>query len=163
MIHLFFNADKLKLALSLESKAWKSSYGIILSTWIKGKLKHLVDYMSDKDKTLGRTIKDLEDVRIGMECLNSIRNDFISLDMDLIVIEETYNLLNKFKIEVVKSDQDAVDSLRYNFNNILQLVNFYFSIFNTIFFQSYIYFIIMLIKFTRQKKYSPQFVKCKNH
>lgn len=57
-----------------------------------------------------------------MACLNSIRNDFISLDMELILIEETYNLLNKFKIEVIKTDQDIVDSLRYNFNNILQLV-----------------------------------------
>ncbi|XP_024940596.1 dynein heavy chain 8, axonemal [Cephus cinctus] len=111
--------DKLKLALLVESGAWKTSLGIILSTTYKEKLRRITDYINDKNKVLARKIKDLEDVRVAMKCLGQIRDDFISLDMELILIEETYTLMGKFNIDVTKEEQDTVDSLRYNFTNML--------------------------------------------
>ncbi|CAL7938026.1 unnamed protein product [Xylocopa violacea] len=113
--------DKLKLALLVEARMWKVLLGQILSTTYKEKLKRITEYINEKNKVLARDIKDLEDVRIAMKCLGEIRDDFISLDIELILIEETYTLMGKFHISVSKEEQDIVDSLRYNFTNMLNM------------------------------------------
>ena len=84
-------------------------------------------------------IKDLEDVRVAMKCLGEIRNDFIPMDMELILIEETYALMAKFKIEFSKEEQDTVDSLRYNFTNMLRTVKTILKIFYILVFIFYVY------------------------
>jgi len=101
---------------------WKKSLGVILSKRYKEKLQVIVDYINDKDIILSRRIKDLEDVRIAMKCLGEIRDDFIPLDMELILIEETYSLMGKFNVDILKEDQDIVDGLRYNFTRMLNMV-----------------------------------------
>ena len=93
-----------------------------MSATYKEKLKRIIEYINEKNKVLARKIKDLEDVRIAMKCLSEIRNDFISLDIELILIEETYTLMGKFNILVSKEEQDIVDGLRYNFTNMLNTV-----------------------------------------
>ncbi|XP_076166225.1 dynein heavy chain 8, axonemal kl-3 [Ptiloglossa arizonensis] len=115
------NMEKLKLALLVEARTWKTLLGQILSTTYKEKLKKITEYISEKNKILAREIKDLEDVRVGMKCLGEIRDDFISLDTELILIEKTYSLMGNFKIPVSKGEQDIVDSLRYNFTNMLNM------------------------------------------
>lgn len=112
----------MKLAFLVEANAWKRSLGNILSNTYKKKLQTITDYISEKNKVLSRHIKDLEDVRVAMKCLGEIRDDFILLDMELILIEETYMLMAKFDIDILKEDQDIVDGLRYNFNNMLNMV-----------------------------------------
>ena len=107
----------------VEARAWKTTLGVILSKTYKEKLKKITQYIDDKNKVLARNIKDLEDVRVAMKCLGEIRDDFITLDMELILIEETYALMAKFNIEFSKEEQDTVDSLRYNFSNMLGKVN----------------------------------------
>ncbi|KAL6445584.1 hypothetical protein ACFW04_000844 [Cataglyphis niger] len=118
---LQINTNKLKLAFLVEASAWKRSLGIILSNSYKKKLQTVTDYISEKNKVLSRNIKDLEDVRVAMKCLGEIRDDFILLDMELILIEETYTLMAKFNIDILKEDQDIVDGLRYNFSNMLYM------------------------------------------
>ncbi|XP_076677676.1 dynein heavy chain 8, axonemal kl-3 isoform X2 [Andrena cerasifolii] len=115
------NMNKLKLGLLVEARTWKTLLGQMLSTTYKEKLKRITEYISDKNKILARKIKDLEDVRVAMKCLGEIRDDFISLDMELILIEETYSLMGVFHIPVSKEEQDIVDSLRYNFRNMLNM------------------------------------------
>ncbi|XP_014480405.1 PREDICTED: dynein heavy chain 8, axonemal [Dinoponera quadriceps] len=112
--------DKLKLAFYVEASAWKKSLGVILSNKYKEKLRNITDYIQEKNNILSRNIKDLEDVRVAMKCLGEIRNDFIPLDMELILIEEAYILMGKFNVDISKEEQEIVDGLRYNFNNMLQ-------------------------------------------
>lgn len=57
-----------------------------------------------------------------MKCLGEIRDDFVSLDIELFQIEETYTLMGKFNIDILKEDQEIVDGLRYNFNSMLNTV-----------------------------------------
>ncbi|XP_018316536.1 dynein heavy chain 8, axonemal [Mycetomoellerius zeteki] len=118
---LQINTDKLKLAFLVEANAWKKSLGVLLSNKYKEKLQKITDYIFEKNKVLSRHIKDLEDVRVAMKCLAEIRDDFVSIDMELILIEETYTLMGKFNINILKEDQDIVDGLRYNFNNMLNM------------------------------------------
>ncbi|XP_018342058.1 PREDICTED: dynein heavy chain 8, axonemal [Trachymyrmex septentrionalis] len=116
---LQINTEKLKLAFLVEANAWKKSLGVMLSNTYKEKLQRITDYILEKNKILSRHIKDLEDVRVAMKCLAEIRDDFVPLDMELILIEETYTLMGKFNIDILKEDQDIVDGLRYNFNSML--------------------------------------------
>ncbi|CAL1673550.1 unnamed protein product [Lasius platythorax] len=118
---LQINTNKLKLAFLVEASAWKRSLGIILSNSYKKKLQTITDYISEKIKVLSRHIKDLDDVRVAMKCLGEVRDDFTLLDMELILIEETYTLMGKFGIDILKEDQDMVDGLRYNFSNMLNM------------------------------------------
>jgi len=118
-------ADKLKLGLKVEAMAWKKSLGVILSKRYKEKLHAIIDYINEKNIVLSRTIKDLEDVRIAMKCLGEIRDDFIPLDMELILIEETYTLMGRFDVDILKEDQDLVDGLRYNFTSMLNMVDIF--------------------------------------
>ncbi|XP_023289113.1 dynein heavy chain 8, axonemal, partial [Orussus abietinus] len=114
--------EKLKLALLVEANAWKTTLGNILSITYREKLRGITEYINEKNNILARKINDLEDVRVAMMCLSDIRNDFISLDMELIAIEETYTLMGKFNVRLSKEEQDTVDSLRYNFTNMLHTV-----------------------------------------
>lgn len=114
--------DKLKLAFHVEASAWKKTLGVMLSNRYKKKLQNIIDYIQEKNKILSRNVKDLEDVRVAMKCLGEIWNDFISLDMEMILIEETYTLMGKFDVEISKEEQEIVDGLRYNFSNMLQTV-----------------------------------------
>ncbi|XP_047349425.1 dynein axonemal heavy chain 8 isoform X3 [Vespa velutina] len=116
-----YETGKLKLAFSVEASAWKKLLGSALSINYKNKLMKISEYINEKNKVLLRPIKDLEDVRIAMKCLSIIRDDFITFDMELILIEETYTLMGHFNIDILKEEQDIVDSLRFNFNNMLDM------------------------------------------
>lgn len=124
IIIIFINiTGKLKLAFSVEASSWKKLLGSTLSINYKNKLMKISEYINEKNKVLLRPIKDLEDVRIAMKCLSTIRDDFITFDMELILIEETYSLMGYFNIDIMKEEQDIVDSLRFNFNNMLDMVH----------------------------------------
>lgn len=114
---------QLKLALAIEAEAWKTCLATTLSMVFKGKLMRITEFLNDQNKVLARKITDLEDVRVAMKCLANLREDFIYLDMELILIEETYSVMGKFNIHVSKEEQDTVDGLRYNFTNVLLTVN----------------------------------------
>lgn len=113
-------SDKLKLALLVEAKSWKLTLGRVLSDSYKDKLKVISEYIVNKNKVLIRPIKDLEDVRVAMKCLAEVREDFIPMDRELILIEEIYALIANFHIDISKEEQDIVDSIRYNFTNMIQ-------------------------------------------
>lgn len=59
-----------------------------------------------------------------MACLDQIREHFIRIDMALGLIEETYALFAKFNVAVPKEEQEKVDSLRYNFELMIETVRF---------------------------------------
>lgn len=112
------------MGLIVEVEAWKRLLGSTLSTNYMEKLQRQTDYINTKNKVLSREMNDLEDVRIGMKCLAEIRDDFISMDKELIAIEETYAIMARYNVSCSKEETDIVDSLRYNFTNMIQLVNF---------------------------------------
>lgn len=62
--------------------------------------------------------------RIAMNCLETIRNNFIEMDMDLGTMEESYAIFLRFKVAVSKEDIDRVDTLRMNFTNMINHVSF---------------------------------------
>lgn len=58
-----------------------------------------------------------------MQCLEAIRENFIEMDMDLVLMEEAYGIFSRFKIDVSKEDIERVESLRFNFENMVNHVS----------------------------------------
>lgn len=58
-----------------------------------------------------------------MACLEMIRENFIEIDLDLINMEEAYNIFGKYKIDIPKEDTERVESLRFNFQNMVNHVS----------------------------------------
>uniref|UniRef100_A0A6P7H2C1 Dynein heavy chain 5, axonemal-like n=1 Tax=Diabrotica virgifera virgifera TaxID=50390 RepID=A0A6P7H2C1_DIAVI len=111
--------DQYKMALLVESEAWKHTLGKKLCDNYREKLNAMVDFIKAQEKILNKPINDLDDCRIAMACLEVIRQNFIEMDMDLGLIEEAFATFNRFHIYVSKEDTERVESLRFNFQNMI--------------------------------------------
>ncbi|XP_047590735.1 dynein axonemal heavy chain 8 isoform X1 [Lutra lutra] len=115
---LEMHTEPMKLALSIEAKAWKMLLCRYLNEEYKKKMSDMIAFINEYLKKLSRPIRDLDDVRFAMEALSSIRDNEIQMDMTLGPIEEAYAILNRFEVEVTKEESEAVDTLRYSFNKL---------------------------------------------
>ncbi|XP_040838895.1 dynein heavy chain 8, axonemal isoform X1 [Ochotona curzoniae] len=115
---LELHTEPMKLALSIEAKAWKMLLCRYLNEEYKKKMLDMISFINEYLKKLSRPIRDLDDVRFAMEALACIRDNEIQMDMTLGPIEEAYAILNRFEVEVTKEESEAVDTLRYSFNKL---------------------------------------------
>lgn len=60
------------------AKAWKITLGKHLTTEYRNKLLVFVEFISDMDKILRKTMKDLDDVRLAMDALETIRQKSVT-------------------------------------------------------------------------------------
>ncbi|XP_059138117.1 LOW QUALITY PROTEIN: dynein axonemal heavy chain 8 [Peromyscus eremicus] len=115
---LELHTEPMKLALSIEAKAWKMLLCRYLNEEYKKKMSDMITFINEYLKKLSRPIRDLDDVRFAMEALSCIRENEIQMDMTLGPIEEAYGILNRFEVEVTKEESEGVDTLRYSFNKL---------------------------------------------
>ncbi|CAO2608635.1 Dynein axonemal heavy chain 8 [Lemmus lemmus] len=115
---LELHTEPMKLALSIEAKAWKMLLCRYLNEEYKKKMSDMITFINEYLKKLSRPIRDLDDVRFAMEALSCIRDNEIQMDMTLGPIEEAYSILNRFEVEVTKEESEGVDTLRYSFNKL---------------------------------------------
>ncbi|MEJ1288061.1 hypothetical protein NN561_019090 [Cricetulus griseus] len=115
---LELHTEPMKLALSIEAKAWKMLLCRYLNEEYKKKMSDMIAFITEYLKKLSRPIRDLDDVRFAMEALSCIRDNEIQMDMTLGPIEEAYGILNRFEVEVTKEESEGVDTLRYSFNKL---------------------------------------------
>ncbi|KAG8123396.1 hypothetical protein E2320_018801 [Naja naja] len=112
------NTGPMKLALSIEAKAWKMLLCRYLNEEYKKKMQDMISFITEYLKKLSRPIRDLDDVRFAMEALSNIRDKEIEMDMIMGPIEEAYTILYRFEVEVTKEESEGVDTLRYSFNKL---------------------------------------------
>ncbi|KAK9893078.1 hypothetical protein WA026_023570 [Henosepilachna vigintioctopunctata] len=110
--------ENFKLAAIIEATAWKILLGNKLIEKNKQKLNEMVDFIKAQEKIMNKPVTDLDECRTALICLDQIRDRFITMDMDLISIEETYAVFQKFKIDTPKEDIERIDTLRFNFENM---------------------------------------------
>lgn len=79
--------EPMKLALSIEAKAWKMLLCRYLNEEYKKKMSDMITFINEYLKKLSRPIRDLDDVRFAMEALACIRDNEIQMDMTLGPIE----------------------------------------------------------------------------
>lgn len=77
------------------------------------------------EKSLHPYIMPLLFFSLAMSCLERIRENFIEMDMTLGLMEEAYGTFSKYQIQVPKEDIERIDTLRYNFDNMVSHVNIF--------------------------------------
>lgn len=92
----------------------------MLNVKYKVLLNEMLAFMDEQSQSLSRNLRDLEDIRLLMLCLDNILEKQIELDMNIIPIEEAYSLLAKYQYEIPQDELNWVDTLRYKFRNLLQ-------------------------------------------
>jgi dynein heavy chain len=119
---VLISAEPLKLALMTETKEWKQQYGLNLNKKVKHDMEDLIEYMETKTIKLSRKISDIDDLRMAVQTLSSIRETEVDVDMKVAPIEEAYLLLAKHNVSVTKEETEMVDSLRYSWKKLKNLV-----------------------------------------
>ncbi|CAL1547794.1 unnamed protein product, partial [Lymnaea stagnalis] len=69
--------------------------------------------MTSNHKTLSKPIKDMDDIRLAMGALNSIKENYISIDQQITPIEDAYALMASFGLNVPQEEIEKAESLRY--------------------------------------------------
>ncbi|XP_037951167.1 dynein heavy chain 8, axonemal [Teleopsis dalmanni] len=112
--------DKAVERFIAESKKWKTMLGQLLSAQYKKQLDEMVDFISEMESILSKPINDLDDVRLAMNCLEKIRDKYISMDIALNLIVDTYALFSQYNIFIPQEDYDKVEGLQLSFNKMLE-------------------------------------------
>lgn len=81
-------------------------------------VEEMFEKIDDWSVRLGRTIKDLDDIREAMAVLKEIVEKEIEIDMSLGPVEESYTLLQRMSISVQQEELDRVDTLRYAWQKV---------------------------------------------
>ncbi|CAM4590230.1 unnamed protein product [Lepidochelys kempii] len=117
-----YTAD-LKLALAAETKAWMIELGRHCNKKYRREMENIFTFVEEIGKKLNRQIKDLDDIRIAMTALKEIREQQIPIDFQVVPIEESYAMLNKYELLVAKEEMEKVDTLRYLWEKLLVRAN----------------------------------------
>ncbi|KAL3309291.1 Dynein heavy chain 5, axonemal, partial [Cichlidogyrus casuarinus] len=111
---LYLSAEKIKNILLQQLVDWQKHYAAACNLKYRTQMNAMFAFMEEEEKRLHREIRDLDDIRIAMESLKSLREQEIEMDMAIEPIEESYALLSKFDLSPATPDQmEKVDSLRY--------------------------------------------------
>ena len=113
--------EMLKLGLTSEILLWKTCYGEACNKKYKKEINEISVFIEESFKKLHREIKDLDDIRLAMAALKDLRDNEIRIDMTILPIEECYAMLQKHEIEVPREEIERCDTLRYNWQKLLQL------------------------------------------
>jgi dynein heavy chain len=115
--------EKLKMGLISEIEIWKNHYGLACNQKYKKEINEISLFIDDTFKKLNREITDLDDIKLTMNALKDLRDNEIRIDMSILPIEESYTMLQKYNIDVPREEIEKCDTLRYNWNKLLQLSN----------------------------------------
>ncbi len=113
--------ERLKMSLNTEIQLWKNCYGLAANQKYKKEINDVLVFVEDATKRLQRDIRDLEDIKTAMDTLKEVRDNEIHIDMTIQPIEECYALLQKHEIPVQREEIERCDTLRYNWQKLLQL------------------------------------------
>uniref|UniRef100_A0A4W3K4F2 Dynein heavy chain 5, axonemal-like n=1 Tax=Callorhinchus milii TaxID=7868 RepID=A0A4W3K4F2_CALMI len=111
--------DDLKSALIEETKTWMIGYARHCNEKYKSDMENVLTFIEETSKKLNHPVNDMDDIRIIMGSLKDIREKQITIDLKIGPVEELYNLLNKYELQVVKEDSESVDTLRYTWERLL--------------------------------------------
>ena len=84
---LCLKTEQLKDMLITETKQWRVAYGRTMSHFYQTLLEKTFESIEEWDKSLSRSLEDLDDIRNVMATLKDVRENEISIDMSLGPIE----------------------------------------------------------------------------
>lgn len=106
------STEKLKLGLLCEIKAYTHKLGQAMKKKYKREMDYVYAVINEMDRKLDRPIRDLDDVRMIMDTLGKIREQEVDMDLKIDPIEEAFNVMLKYEIQVEHEHMELVDNLR---------------------------------------------------
>nr|XP_036233287.1 dynein heavy chain 5, axonemal isoform X1 [Bactrocera oleae] len=111
--------ERLKYGLAIEIKSCNHKIGQAMKKKYKKEMDYVYAVINEMDRKLDRPIRDLDDVRMIMETLSKIREQEVDMELRIDPIEEAFNVLTRFEVQVEREQFDLVDNLRSTFQNLL--------------------------------------------
>eukprot|EP00163_Fabomonas_tropica_P031142 TRINITY_DN730_c0_g2_i1.p1 TRINITY_DN730_c0_g2~~TRINITY_DN730_c0_g2_i1.p1 ORF type:complete len:4569 (+),score=1602.08 TRINITY_DN730_c0_g2_i1:399-14105(+) len=100
---------------------WKQTYANNLIQQAKQGLEELERFMDETSTRLTQDIEDLDDVRAVMTKLLELRQCEVEMEFKIKPIEETYSMLQTYRVDLSKSGLEAVDTLAYKWQKLIHV------------------------------------------
>ncbi|XP_058454765.1 dynein axonemal heavy chain 5 [Malaya genurostris] len=107
------STEKLKFGLAIEIKSCTHKLGQAMKKKYKREMDYVYAVINEMDRKLDRQIRDLDDVRTIMDTLCKIREQEVDMELKIEPIEDAFNMMHKYEIQVDREQMDQVDNLRY--------------------------------------------------
>ncbi|XP_066156829.1 dynein axonemal heavy chain 5 [Euwallacea fornicatus] len=116
---LAISTEKLKYGIITEIKSCTYRIGQAMKKKYRREMDYVYAVISEMERKLDRTIRDLDDVRMIMDTLKKIREQEVDMELKIIPIEDAFNVLTRFDIGVESEIIEQVDTLRYTWKRLL--------------------------------------------
>ncbi|CAL6078446.1 Outer-arm_dynein gamma [Hexamita inflata] len=110
--------ENIKINLEKLAKQWKEIYAVNLNARARLELQNLTNFMTEVQSQMSLEIKDLQAVRKIMKALSQFRELEANFDMKVYPLEEIYQNLQLYKIQVNRDELEQVEQLRYNLQTL---------------------------------------------
>eukprot|EP00667_Euglena_gracilis_P000005 EG_transcript_5 len=121
---LSLQTTHLKTALKKEAMEWKAQYAKNLHIQARSNLENILFEMEENEKLLAAPITDnLADLRVLMDALRDIRERESEVEIKFSPVEATYQLLDKYEVDVAKDEFDKVSDMRFKWKKLRQMAN----------------------------------------
>jgi dynein heavy chain len=84
------------------------------------RMNEISEFINDNNQALSKTLEELDDIKMAMEKIKYVQDNFTSIDVDLNFIEKTFHLLERFAIGIQKEEIDLSSGLREGLKAILR-------------------------------------------
>lgn len=111
-------AEHIKFALTREIRDLVVVFARACNEKYRNEMIEMFSFIDRTEKRLAREIKDLEDIRLVMMAIKDLRENEIQYETKITPIEESYNLLQKYEIQISREESDGADTLRYRWDNL---------------------------------------------
>nr|XP_022920640.1 dynein heavy chain 5, axonemal [Onthophagus taurus] len=116
---LAISTEKLKYGLITEIKCCTHKIGQAMKKKYKREMDYVYAVINEMGRKLDKPLRDLDDVRMIMDTLKKIREQEVDMDLKIEPIEEAFNVLTRYDIEIERETLEHVDNLPYTWSKLL--------------------------------------------
>ncbi|KAF7265346.1 hypothetical protein GWI33_021235 [Rhynchophorus ferrugineus] len=116
---LAISTERLKYGILTEIRSCTHRVGQAMKKKYKREMDYVYAVISEMERKLDRTIRDLDDVRMIMDTLKKIREQEVDMELRIDPIEEAFNVLSRYDVTVEQEIIEQVDSLRDTWKKLL--------------------------------------------
>ncbi|GJQ67798.1 hypothetical protein Trydic_g16579 [Trypoxylus dichotomus] len=116
---LAISTERLKIGLITEIRSCTHKIGQAMRKKYKREMDYVYAVIGEMERKLEKPIRDLDDVRMIMETLKKIREQEVDMDLKIEPIEEAFNVLTRYEINVEQETLEQVENLPYAWSKLL--------------------------------------------
>ncbi|KAF5305838.1 hypothetical protein FQR65_LT07577 [Abscondita terminalis] len=116
---LAISTEKLKYALNIEIKSCTQRIGLAMKKKYRREMDYVYAVINEMGRKLDKPIRDLDDVRLIMDTLKKTREQEVDMELKIEPIEEAFNILTRYEVNVEQHVLEQVDNLRYTWTQLM--------------------------------------------